>query len=282
MHYYKFNVGDWRLHTSHLTLEEDAVYRRLVDFYYDTEKPIPLDIQTVIRRLCLASYVNIVKTILNEFFIETSEGWRNSRCDKEISDYHALAEKNRVNGKAGGRPKSAKNEHKNNPVGCQSVTSRLPVVSESEPTGNPNYKPITINHKTTPPLTPPRSDPPCGPELEIQNWQPDQQVLRAKLVLYGIRCPTWERVLQLLAQWRDHNAHKAMTDNQKYQSFGNWIRRSGNEPSGHPTATAKPIGAPARVRAAYAAKAAAKSASGSLDGEILGADVGHLRNPMDF
>jgi uncharacterized protein YdaU (DUF1376 family) len=51
MHYYKFNIADWHLATSHLTLEEEAIYFKLVNFYYDTEQPIPAETQTVIRRL---------------------------------------------------------------------------------------------------------------------------------------------------------------------------------------------------------------------------------------
>ena len=53
MHYYPFNIADFNLHTAHLTLEEEAVYRRLIDFYYDTEQPIPVETQPVIRRLRL-------------------------------------------------------------------------------------------------------------------------------------------------------------------------------------------------------------------------------------
>ena len=60
MHYYKFNIADWHLATSHLTLEEEAIYFKLVNFYYDTEKPIPLETQMVIRRLRLGSYVDSV------------------------------------------------------------------------------------------------------------------------------------------------------------------------------------------------------------------------------
>jgi uncharacterized protein YdaU (DUF1376 family) len=43
MHYYKFNIADYRSATAHLTNEEDLAYRRLLDMYYDTEVPIPND-----------------------------------------------------------------------------------------------------------------------------------------------------------------------------------------------------------------------------------------------
>ena len=65
MHYYQFNIGDFSLHTNHLTLEEEAVYRRLLDFYYDTELPIPIETQPVIRRLRLGCYESTVDVILH-------------------------------------------------------------------------------------------------------------------------------------------------------------------------------------------------------------------------
>jgi uncharacterized protein YdaU (DUF1376 family) len=56
MHYYKFEIAVWHLHTSHLSLIEEAVYFRLINFYYDTESPIPTETHSVIRRLRLTEY----------------------------------------------------------------------------------------------------------------------------------------------------------------------------------------------------------------------------------
>lgn len=105
MHYYQFNIGDFSLHTNHLTLEEEAVYRRLLDFYYDTELPIPIKTQPVIRRLRLGLYEPTVDVILHEFFAKESDGWHNYRADIEIADYHAKGKTARENGSKGGRPK---------------------------------------------------------------------------------------------------------------------------------------------------------------------------------
>jgi len=40
MHYFQFNIADYKSHTAHLTLIEDMAYRRLLDWYYLHEKPI--------------------------------------------------------------------------------------------------------------------------------------------------------------------------------------------------------------------------------------------------
>lgn len=134
MYYYKFNIADWHLATSHLSLEEEAIYFRLINYYYDTEKPIPEETQSVIRRLRLGSNSDIVGIVLKEFFTLESDGWHHKRCDDEISQYHDKAEVNQVNGKKGGRPKKTKTVSKDNP----------------DITLTKNHKPLTINQDITP------------------------------------------------------------------------------------------------------------------------------------
>lgn len=117
MHYYNFNIGDYIKHTMHLTIEEDITYRRLLDLYYDTEAPIPTDIHWVSRRLRMG--YEVVESVLNEFFILTEEGYRNHRADAEIADYHAYIDKQRSNGKLGGRPKKSNGKPIANPSQTQ-------------------------------------------------------------------------------------------------------------------------------------------------------------------
>jgi uncharacterized protein YdaU (DUF1376 family) len=134
MHYYKFNIADWHLATSHLTLEEEAIYFKLVNFYYDTEQPIPLETETVIRRLRLGLYSETVGLVLSEFFVLQEDGWHHNRCDEEIEHYHSKAEKNKIVGKLGGRPRKNK-DLQTNPNGF-----------ENKPIDNPNIT-LTKNHK---------------------------------------------------------------------------------------------------------------------------------------
>lgn len=140
VHYYKFNISKWHLSTSHLNLEEEAVYFRLINFYYDTEQPIPLETHSVIRRLRLGSYSDIVDQVLNEFFTKTELGWVHSVCDDLIAEYHLTADKNRKNGKSGGRPKKI-NELDNNPDKTQSVSTSNPEITLTK-----NYKLKTNNY----------------------------------------------------------------------------------------------------------------------------------------
>ena len=140
MHYYNFNIADFALHTSHLTLEEEGVYRRLLDYYYDTETPIPKETQPVIRRLRLVSYAEMVEAILAEFFVLESDGWHNLRADIEIALYKTKADQARENGLKGGRPK------KNNPAITNPVISANPEETGSQANhelGTSNQEPVT-------------------------------------------------------------------------------------------------------------------------------------------
>jgi uncharacterized protein YdaU (DUF1376 family) len=137
MHYYKFNIADWHLATSHLSLEEEAIYFKLVNFYYDTETPIPLETQTVIRRLRLGLHSDSVRLVLDEFFVKTEKGFVHERCDSEIQKYHKKAETNKTVGKLGGRPKKIK-DLKNNPQKTQTVSENNPQITLTT-----NHKPIT-------------------------------------------------------------------------------------------------------------------------------------------
>lgn len=130
MHYYQFHIGDYISHTIHLSLEEDLAYRRLLDMYYDTERPIPNNIPLVSRRLRLGS--DVVQSVLDEFFVASDNGYKNLRADLEIREYHAFLEKQRSNGKLGGRPKK---------------TQRKPIANLSQTQNNPNQEPITINQE---------------------------------------------------------------------------------------------------------------------------------------
>ena len=90
MHYYQFHIGDYRAATAHLTNDEDLAYRRLLDMYYDTETPIPLDIDWVSRRLRLGQ--DVIKNVLKDMFKLSVDGYIHTRCDSEIQKYHSKAD----------------------------------------------------------------------------------------------------------------------------------------------------------------------------------------------
>jgi uncharacterized protein YdaU (DUF1376 family) len=137
MHYYQFNIADYRKDTYHLTPIEHYIYRTLIDWYYLDEQPIPKITQVVSRRLGLGSDMEPnISNVLKDFFIEHENGWHHKRIDQEINEYHNQCDKNKTNGKLGGRPKKT-----------QVVTSGNPKLTEANPTITltTNYKPLTTN-----------------------------------------------------------------------------------------------------------------------------------------
>ena len=158
MHYYQFNIGDYRAATAHLSNEEDLAYRRLLDMYYDTENQIPLDTQWVAKRLRLDC--EVVKSVLRDMFKLTESGWYHGRCETVIEQYHAMAEKNRANGRLGGRKKN-------------------PVATDSQPIAKAtiNDKPITINDK---PIKERATSVACPHDVSPQVWQDWLQLRKSK------------------------------------------------------------------------------------------------------
>ena len=125
MIWYKFHIGDYLTHTVHLSDAEDLAYRRLLDLYYMSEKEIPLDTESVARKIRLD--LDITESVLSEFFERTETGYFNNRCHVEVTKYQHQVENNRQLGKRGGRPSKT-----------ESVT---------EPKANDNPKKIQIQKK---------------------------------------------------------------------------------------------------------------------------------------
>lgn len=134
MHYYYWNVKDYLSHTSHLTDAEDLAYRRMLDLYYQTEKPFP-DADYVARRV--RASVETVEMVLREFFSREDDGWHNKRADEEIAKYQRLSED--------GRRGAAKRWKTKESVGEKHGEAIAPLWPPHSP---PNATPIaTNNHK---------------------------------------------------------------------------------------------------------------------------------------
>ena len=131
MNFYPFHIGDYLAHTSHLNDSEDLAYRRMMDWYYLNEKPLPADID-VIARLVRAT-PGIVIMILGDFFYQDEDGkYHSKRADEELAKYKAMQD--------GGRKGAEKRWSK----GSDSPPIHPPMQTK-------NQEPLTKNHiKTTP------------------------------------------------------------------------------------------------------------------------------------
>ena len=97
MHFYQFNIGDYRKDTSHLSILEHGVYRLLLDTYYATELPLTTDIRQLSRMHCLRSADEkaALDVVLSDFFLLTESGYRHNGCDKVLAKVYEKSEKAR-------------------------------------------------------------------------------------------------------------------------------------------------------------------------------------------
>ena len=127
MHYYQFNIGDYVSHTRHLSPLEDIAYRRLLDAYYLSERPLNSGVTVVARQIGMREHEEEVKLVLEEFFELGEDGWINTRADKEIKHFHSKIEQASRAGKASAERRSNARS------------------TDVQPTNN--QEPITNNHK---------------------------------------------------------------------------------------------------------------------------------------
>ena len=110
MHYYKFNIGDYKSHTDHLELLEDLAYRRMLDWCYLHESPLPDDVPDIAKKICMRSHCDCIEFILKEFFTLKNTGWHQDRIKKEISVYHSKSDKAKASAMARWDKKAIKNK----------------------------------------------------------------------------------------------------------------------------------------------------------------------------
>ena len=99
MHYYQFNIGDYQSHTSHLTDIEDLAYRRMLDWCYLHEKPLPKDIDEIARLIRMRTHSDCIAVVLREFFIDTKEGYVSDRVMHEIAQVNIKSDKAKASAK---------------------------------------------------------------------------------------------------------------------------------------------------------------------------------------
>jgi len=129
MNYYPFHLGDYAAHTKHLGLLEDLAYRRMIDLYYTTEKPLPNDPENVARLIGMREHSAVVTEVLSDFFLKSEDGYRNKRCDNEIEKYKAKAD----------RARSANNKRWKSKTHLKSESFQIPT-NNQEPITKINVK----------------------------------------------------------------------------------------------------------------------------------------------
>ncbi len=146
MHYYQFNIGDYKSHTDHLTNMEDLGYRRLLDWLYLHEKPLPIDEKQVARLVRMGKQQEEISNVLNEFFEKNTDGWVHNRVNEELAIFQSKQDIARANGKKGGRPKNQEITKSVN-LANQEKTKRVNLANQQESGLQTNQEPITNNQE---------------------------------------------------------------------------------------------------------------------------------------
>ena len=248
MYKYLHHIGDFIVDTAHLTPLEECFYRRAIDLYYLNEKPLPKETQSVFRRLRAITQEEreAVINVLQDFFVEQDDGFHNKRCDAEIAEYHLNANKNRENGKKGGRPPKKKPE--DNPETSEMVNDENPTETqsvilsyESETQKNLNRKPLTDNHiNNTHTLS--------ADENQNESWKPDSKIL-INVIRESVGVQA-QSVLDMpdydfhLGNFNAHWENKIdLTENQRTRKFAQWLILEFKKikPTGQPKTQSKAI-----------------------------------------
>jgi uncharacterized protein YdaU (DUF1376 family) len=168
MHYYQFNIGDYKSHTEHLSEMEDLTYRRLLDWYYLHECPIPLDETEVARQIRMRSHSDCIAV----------DGWIHHRANKELAKAGEKSSKASQSAKARWDKKSNKN--KDLPIYANALRTQ----SEGNATQDTEHITQDTKHKNKATVVA------CPPDVGLQEWQDWLSLRKAK------KAPVTETVLK--------------------------------------------------------------------------------------
>ena len=133
MNHFPFHVGDFNNATRHLTFVERALYRELLDLYYDTERALIADATKLARRI-LANTEELreaMHTVLEEFFELREDGWHNARCDREIEAYRQRLEQQSRAGRASAAKRRGSGGDQDGSNGRSTGGAAVPALGES-------------------------------------------------------------------------------------------------------------------------------------------------------
>lgn len=103
MNYYEHHLGDYLRDTVHLSMLEDAAYRRLLDAYYTREGALPVDARECCKlaRAATKAERDAVRRVLEQFFQLEEDGYHQRRADAEIARFKDKQRKARASAAAG-------------------------------------------------------------------------------------------------------------------------------------------------------------------------------------
>lgn len=224
MYYYPHHIGDFIADTSRLTDSQCMAYLRLIWHYYDTEKPLENDPESLAFKV--GANASDVSLILKHYFIFDGDVWRKTRCDNVIAEYHGKANKARKSAEARWKNADAKRTDSERNANASENNANA---SKSDA----NQEPITNNQK---PIVKELVTPSATPRLKAtrlpNDWKPTQEHWDAAILINSDLAPR----LNLIAEtFRDYWIAKSGKDATKMDwmaTWKNWIRREAQNAKG--------------------------------------------------
>lgn len=141
MHYFTFHPKDYMSKTGFLEPMEDLAYRRMLDYQYLNESPLPTDIDEIAMLIGMRTYSDSIATVLRYFFELTDDGYVNERAEKEIAKYQEKSDKARQSAnvrwkKTGAKASKNKGSSNSNANAMRTHTE-----------GNANQEPLITNQE---------------------------------------------------------------------------------------------------------------------------------------
>ena len=221
MRHYQHHIGDFDRATRHLTRIERSVYRDLIELYYDTEQPLPIDAAWLCRKIIARTdeESTAVEQTLNEFFSETPTGWYHDRCEAEIDSYRANMSQKAQAGRASAEARRLKRQQ-----ACNGRSTEVEQPGNGTPT---NRKPLTVNHEPEDQEIGTTSAPPKSNKRGTRiadDWGPDEELTQwAKAKRPDL--DLGETVEAFKDHWRAAAGAKGLKLDWP-ATFRNWVRSS--------------------------------------------------------
>lgn len=143
MIFYKRFPGDYKADTGRLRQNEHGAYTLLLDEFYSTEKPLPIDRVYDISLANTKQERDATDYVLQNFWEKTGEGWINPRAIREIE----TSKTRRESGRRGGKSTQAKHQAKFKQTGKQNTeqtsTTRARARIHSQKPETQDQKPLS-------------------------------------------------------------------------------------------------------------------------------------------
>lgn len=158
MNYFEKHIGDWIRDTVSLTMLEDGAYNRLIDQYYQTERPIPIERKLIYRlaRANSSAEKKAVDFVIENFFEKTENGYVQKRASSELARYSekrakaqasANARWNKSEGNANASANASLFEDANDMrTHCDGNAHQAPVASNQSPVLKPLGETAPVEH----------------------------------------------------------------------------------------------------------------------------------------